>query len=58
MNAFLSVRIIGMEINNFRDIIDKDYDLLTYHSSSEGDFFKNGRNTRRGRETHVEQPDA
>ena len=42
MNAFLAVKRYSLPINNFRDVLNNDYQMLTYHSSSTSDLFKNG----------------
>ena len=40
MNAFLAVQLYLLPISTFEDILNKNFQLLTYHQSSVGDVFR------------------
>lgn len=42
MNAFLAVRSYRVPIKTFRDLIDEDYGMYTFHQTSTSDIFKYG----------------
>lgn len=42
MNAFLAVKTYDLDVKSFEDVLDKEYEFLTYHHSSTSDLFKNG----------------